>query len=236
MRAARDETDEALRELFASLRSASGATGSAPARTPAQEKLLAAALEIFAEQGFDSATTRAIAARAGVAEKTLFQHFGTKSGMFNEAVFPMLVELMGPAVFGNVVRAIQGAGPDFRSRLRAIVRDRVALTSKHPALLKFIAQEMLLRRGFRRPFIEHWKSQLLPVMRAAIESAEASGELRDIPASRVLRILVSMVVGYALTRHVLLPELEWNDEEEVDTMIDVLLHGVSARGRGASAT
>jgi AcrR family transcriptional regulator len=51
------------------------------------EQLLSAAREVFLEKGI-SATTAEIAARAGVAEGTLFHRFGNKVALFNAALRP----------------------------------------------------------------------------------------------------------------------------------------------------
>jgi AcrR family transcriptional regulator len=48
--------------------------------------LLQAGLSVLAERGFRGATTRLIAERAGVAELTLFRHFGSKVALLREAV------------------------------------------------------------------------------------------------------------------------------------------------------
>ncbi len=49
-------------------------------------RLLEAALELLAERGYQGATTRRIAERAGVAEVTLFRRFGSKARLLAEAV------------------------------------------------------------------------------------------------------------------------------------------------------
>lgn len=48
--------------------------------------ILDAALDVFADGGSRAATTRRIAAAAGVNEVTLFRHFGTKEALLDEAL------------------------------------------------------------------------------------------------------------------------------------------------------
>ena len=51
-----------------------------------RERLLQAAVRVFEESGSRGATTRRIAAEAGVNEITLFRHFGSKSTLLSEAL------------------------------------------------------------------------------------------------------------------------------------------------------
>ncbi|MBA2243371.1 MAG: helix-turn-helix transcriptional regulator, partial [Gemmatimonadetes bacterium] len=51
-----------------------------------REKVLSAAVRVFAEVGSRGATTRRIAAAAGVNEVTLFRHFGSKEALMREAL------------------------------------------------------------------------------------------------------------------------------------------------------
>ncbi|MFJ3161153.1 TetR/AcrR family transcriptional regulator [Streptomyces kanasensis] len=49
-------------------------------------RLLAAASELFAERGYERATVRDIAGRAGLNQALLFRHFGSKRALFGEVV------------------------------------------------------------------------------------------------------------------------------------------------------
>jgi AcrR family transcriptional regulator len=49
-----------------------------------RERLVQAALELFTTQGYQASTTPRIAARAGIAEGTIYRHFAGKEDLLNE--------------------------------------------------------------------------------------------------------------------------------------------------------
>ena len=51
--------------------------------TTKKERILEAALELFAKQGFAATSTNAIAKKAKVSEGLLFKHFGNKQGLLD---------------------------------------------------------------------------------------------------------------------------------------------------------
>lgn len=67
---------------------ASGRAGTRKRRTGTEvrARLKAAGREVFAERGYAGASTKEIATRAEVTEVLLFRHFGSKAGLFDEAV------------------------------------------------------------------------------------------------------------------------------------------------------
>ncbi len=54
------------------------------ARVDTRSKIIDAALELFATNGYTTTTTKLIADVAGVNEVTIFRHFGTKEALFQE--------------------------------------------------------------------------------------------------------------------------------------------------------
>ncbi|MEM6542898.1 MAG: helix-turn-helix domain-containing protein, partial [Bacteroidota bacterium] len=51
--------------------------------TAKQEKILNAALELFAHEGYNVVSTSKIAQKAGVSEGLIFRHFESKQGLLN---------------------------------------------------------------------------------------------------------------------------------------------------------
>lgn len=56
-------------------------------RTGVRESVVAAAAALLAEVGVVGFTTKAVAARAGVAESSIFYHFGDRAGLLLEIIF-----------------------------------------------------------------------------------------------------------------------------------------------------
>jgi AcrR family transcriptional regulator len=72
-------------------RAAAGRRGALRGGTP-QERLLAAATELFTRHGYAATPVRTIVERAGVTKPVLYYHFGSKEGMYLTLVERLLME------------------------------------------------------------------------------------------------------------------------------------------------
>jgi AcrR family transcriptional regulator len=98
-----------------------------------RQRLLRAALELYTTVGFRATTTPAIAARAGVAEGTIYRHFSGKEHLLNEV-------FRGAQRWGaTIVRETEGEGVP--NRLHQIARTLLETAARDAALTR-----MLLRR------------------------------------------------------------------------------------------
>ncbi|WP_026923258.1 TetR family transcriptional regulator [Glycomyces arizonensis] len=106
----------------------------------ARGRLEEAALELFAERGFEQTTVAAIAERAGLTERTFFRHFGDKrevlfssepfSGAITEAVG---AAPEGTAPFEAVARALERLGEVLQDRRERALK-RQAVIAANPEL------------------------------------------------------------------------------------------------------
>ncbi|NIP15833.1 MAG: TetR family transcriptional regulator [Pseudomonadales bacterium] len=95
-----------------------------------RERLLAAARELFAEQGFDHTSTQQIAGAAGVSEGILFHHFGSKRGLLERIAEDF------------VAAGVQAAMPASAAQLseEAVVRGAFDFADAHPTLYRLLEQ------------------------------------------------------------------------------------------------
>lgn len=90
-----------------------------------------AALELFTSRGYHETTTPLIAARAGVAEGTIYRHFASKDELLNE-IYRAGVRLFAAAVRDADTRA------HCRDRLGQIARRWRDLAAREPAAVRLV--------------------------------------------------------------------------------------------------
>ena len=62
-------------------------------KTASHIQVMAAVKEEFLEKGFDGASVRSIAARAGMSAAGLYRHYPNKEAMFEDLVQPLIREM-----------------------------------------------------------------------------------------------------------------------------------------------
>jgi len=102
-----------------------------------RERILEVALEAFSQLGFDGASTRAIAAGAGVNQGLIPYYFGTKDELWREAVDRAFARLRE----GLADLATTGAGRSPRERLALMIRRYVAFVARHPEFVRLMNEE-----------------------------------------------------------------------------------------------
>jgi AcrR family transcriptional regulator len=93
--------------------------------TTRSRAILATASRLFAEKGYSQTTTAEIAREAGVAEGTLYHHFGSKDGIF----LTLFEETMEGFLSG--IEEILAGGQTGRESLSALVRFHFGYVSRH---------------------------------------------------------------------------------------------------------
>lgn len=191
--------------------------------TDKQKDIIQASLTLFADKGYAGTRTQAIAQKAKVSEKTLFKHFGSKEALFKQTIYPVLLQVLAPIVKERTDDLIRQVHSDDSSELlEALFRDRVRFAVENPDMVKLILQELLLNPDFREVGGAFWKeqSQSIPLIAGAFPAGDKASQ------SAIIRIVLSMLVGYIVTRTIFAPDREWNDKKEIAFMLDILRHGI----------
>jgi TetR/AcrR family transcriptional regulator len=169
-----------------------------PSADATRERILAAALDLFSELSFDGATTREIAARAGVTQGLLNYHFRSKHQLWRAAV---------DGLFDTLNRSLsardQGLrGVDEVTSTRLLVREFVSFSARHPQLHRIITQECKTDGPRMDWLVDRHVRPLYAATTARFSRLVEQGHLPDIPAQHLYYILT----GAGATLFVLAPE------------------------------
>src|SRR5690554_6481387 len=90
-----------------------------------RRRILAAALDLFAEQGYDATSVSEVVIRAGVTKGALYHYFGAKEDLLYEIYRGLLDQQL--ADLDHILRTTL----DPAAALRAVVENLVATTIEH---------------------------------------------------------------------------------------------------------
>jgi TetR/AcrR family transcriptional regulator, regulator of cefoperazone and chloramphenicol sensitivity len=107
-----------------------------------KKRLLSAALDIFAKTGYEAATTRAIAKKAGVNDSLIQRYFGGKMGL--------LLELSRDFKERVVEVTMASEEGTLESDLRHFFQSKIEYSRKHKKLLKILITQAIVNPEFRK--------------------------------------------------------------------------------------
>lgn len=152
-----DESRDDLRVRIA--RTSDAADASRTSRSDTRVRLIAAALELFAKNGFDATTMRDLAAFVGIKAPAIYNHFPSKEAVLSEALLWVMQDFNGALL-----------GPDESQNGDAVVRLR-GILSRHAVY--HIANPLIVRA-----FEVLSASDLLARLGAEAERAAVVDQLR----------------------------------------------------------
>jgi len=152
---------------------------------PARDRILHAALDVFAERGFEGARTREIAARAGVNLGLLSYYFGDKDALWRESVALAFGELRA-----EVAAIDDSAAADERARLEQLLRGIVRFLARRPAFMRLMNDESRRDGPRMRWLAQHHVKPAAAALWAIAERARANGILPDVPAASLHYLVV----------------------------------------------
>ncbi len=182
-----------------------------------KERILEAALEVFAQKGFHTATMDEIAERGGVGKGTLYRYFDTKEKLFGELVRLRLDELEG-----RVVSAIDGHD-DVLTMIAKHIRIYFEFFDRNQHLYRLVVQEQL-DLGEQAPDMYFRKvMRALPNLKRKVYEGSQQGILKDVDFQTVFYGTMGFVHG--VIQKWLVRDCSYSLVEELPGVLEVLFYG-----------
>src|SRR4030042_1656860 len=190
-----------------------------------KDRIMDAALQIFAEKGFQNATITEISKEAGVSEATIYEYFGTK-----EDLLCSIPEKISNETFDQsskvlpFIKSVEG-------RMRATLLSYFQLYQSNPHYSALVLLQLMSNKRFRQTpahaAIRRSAHRLLDCIREGI----ADGTFKkDADAYLIRSMLMGTIEHLFIQWHMQgRPKKEKNIMDMLDPFIEIVLDGIRAK-------
>lgn len=194
-----------------------------PPRNDKRERIVEAAIEVFAEKGFAAARISDIAKGAGVADGTIYLYFRNK-----EDLLLTIFEEKMEEILRDLDRALDGLDRPV-DRMRAYARAHFHQLQTHPALAQVLQIELRQSSRFVRGYRPERLWQYLGVFEGLIRDGQAAGALRAdldpfLATWAFFGALDELSIQWVLARK----RDRFNLEQAADQVVEIFLFGLLA--------
>jgi len=195
-------------------------------RKPAEARrqdIIHAAMEILQTEGVDKLTTRSLSRAVGIAQSTLFLHFGNKT----QVLLALIDYIQESLQSGLREQGLAQYAP--AERLSRVIRFHLQFIQKRPGIPRLLFSEEIQSGS---PEVQERMQSLvgsfLEYLTRLVQEGQKSGELRDdLDASECACLLIASVQGLAFRW--VLSGFRFVLEEQADVVIATFLDGWRAR-------
>jgi AcrR family transcriptional regulator len=185
--------------------------------------LLDAARELFARKDYRSTTTREIAESAGVTEYLLFRHFGSKAGLFREALVLPFTSIVDE--FAATWQSLVPEETDEDELARHFVQQVYDVVVEHRGLLlTLVAAEAFSEDEIADAGIADIRRALGVLGQISVEGMQLRGLHSNQPALPA-HSTMAMIVGMVALRSSFFGTTPPSREAIVDELVQATLHG-----------
>jgi AcrR family transcriptional regulator len=165
--------------------------------TARREKILKAALEVFARKGY-AATIPEIAEAAGVAAGTIYIYYPSKRELFIAVIRNLIITT---PLLDLIAKLPRDSDEDIGSTFKQIMYDRFdlidsELMSRMPSLMAEVQRDPELKALWNEKFLQPFLTQMDGMFRLMM----ASGKVRPIEPAVTVRAVGGLILGFLILR------------------------------------
>jgi len=197
-----------------------------------KDRILDAALRIFAEKGFQETTISEISKEAGVSEATIYEHFGTKED---------LLFAIPPKITDERIAEMERMLPFFKgseAKLRALLRGFIDLYENTPDYSALLLLQLVPNKRFRQTesyvSVRRAPHILMDVIKDGIKDGTFK---KDSNARLIHSMLLGTIENLFIRWHLKgAPRNKETIMDLLDPILDIVLNGSRARNNEEDLT
>lgn len=192
------------------------------------KKILETSIELFAKNGYSNTSTSEIAKIAGVAEGTIFKHFGTKQNLLLSSIMPFIFDYILPEMIRNLDGAvIKDIYPDFKSFVHDIVYKRFSFMSENYKVAHILLAEVLYQENLRVEIVNSLKSTILDDLDEILDYFKSQNMIKDVSNELIIRTILSNICGYIVLKYIFNPSGNYDDDKELKSIEELIVNAFS---------
>ncbi|HET8549565.1 MAG TPA: TetR/AcrR family transcriptional regulator [Bryobacteraceae bacterium] len=188
--------------------------------------ILNAALHLFAEKGFRGTTTRELAARVGVSEPVLYEHFRAKSDLYTAIIDEK--SRRAREMTGDLTE-LEGR-TDTRGFFEHLGLAIIRSMESDPLFTRLLLFSALEGHELKDLFYERHSSAFMASVTGYIERRIAEGSMRAVDPMIAARAFFGMIAHFCISSMIFnCARCDTPREQVVKTMVDIFLSGVCTK-------
>ena len=185
------------------------------------QRILDAALDVFARKGFHEAKISEIARTAGVADGTIYLYFKNKDDLLI-SLFESKLESINSGLRHEMAGV---SGP--RDKLSQIIRYHLKLAQQNPTLAAFITIELRRSGKFMKEYAKAQLSEYLQQWGHVVDEGKQQGVFRHDVSTGIFKHILFGALDHACVTYVNNPNRREEDLTEVgNQVINLVLRGL----------
>ncbi|MDW0108755.1 TetR/AcrR family transcriptional regulator [Sporosarcina aquimarina] len=158
-----------------------------------KKRILDAAINEFAENSYEQASTNRIVKSAQIGKGMLFHYFKTKQSLY-EYLISHAIQIMEEFS----VLYIDDSEPDFIERMKGSAKLKIGIYEQHPDLFHFIGQVMLEKESKVPATLAHRLHQMqLEGMARMFNGIDTEKFREDVDSDEILKLIGWSIEGYS---------------------------------------
>ncbi len=182
------------------------------------DEILDAAIELFAERGYNGADTQELAKRVGVGKGTLYRYFPSKECLFLAAADRVMRRLQA-----YIDETVQDE-PDALKHIRMAIESFLAFFDEQPAFVELLILERALFRDRKQPTYYEHREKNRCRWEQFYQGLIDSKRIRSMPLERMMTVISDLIYGTMFTNH--MSGREKSLQEQADGIVDIVFRGI----------
>jgi len=188
-----------------------------------REKILKAAIKVFARDGFYNAKMEEVARRAGVAVGTTYLYFENK----DDLMISIFEEEMVPII--NAMRREIAGQATATEKLTTFVRVHLSFVEKDPVMAHLLEVEMRQCSKFIHGYHGGRFKEYLDLIAAVLVEGQIAGEFESSISPTIFKQIVFGAVDQIATNYTVSRARRINLIQAADQIVQVLLQGITKK-------